>query len=222
MNRNNPSRNTSPLAIALAMALTMGSASAWANHSMPVPTQNSNQEQSDKSIGDVVDDATITATVKSKLIADEKTKAMNINVDTDNGVVTLAGTAANKMEKRQATQLAREVSGVRSVQNHLMISSDTNANPQTLSAKTKMAAEQMGDEGQDGWITTKIKSKLTASSDVSTSDISVQTNSGVVTLTGQVNTEQEKSDAVLQASQTEGVKSVDATGLMVTASDDLQ
>ena len=169
----------------------------------------------DKSAGTVVDDATVTAEVKSKLLANSQTHALNINVDTDNGVVTLAGTAMSAREKSTATSVAHSVSGVKSVKNQLVVSKDSSANPQTLSAKTKAEAAKAGDSSKDGWVTTKVKSKFAASSAVKASDISVETSNGVVTLTGQVDSDAERQAAVQQAKETEGVKSVNASGLTV-------
>jgi osmotically-inducible protein OsmY len=172
----------------------------------------------DKSAGTVVDDATVTAEVKSKLLANGQTHALNINVDTDNGVVTLAGTAMSVKEKSTATSVAHSVSGVKSVKNQLVVSKDSSANPQTLSAKTKAEAGKAGDSSKDGWVTTKVKSKFAASSAVKASDISVETSNGVVTLTGQVDSDATRQAAVQQAKETEGVKSVNASGLTVAGS----
>jgi osmotically-inducible protein OsmY len=169
----------------------------------------------DRSAGTVVDDATVTTEVKSKLMANDQTHALNINVDTDSGVVTLAGTATSAKEKSEAARVARSVNGVKSVKNQLVISSDSSANPQTLSAKTKVEAGKAADSTKDGWVTTKVKSKFAASSAVKASDVSVETTNGVVTLTGTVDSAEAKQAAIEQAQQTEGVKSVNSSGLMV-------
>jgi hyperosmotically inducible protein len=72
-----------------------------------------------RSTGRYVDDATITAAVKTKLIDDETVKARNINVDTYNGVVQLSGFVESKTEANQAVALAEEVEGVKSVKDDL-------------------------------------------------------------------------------------------------------
>jgi osmotically-inducible protein OsmY len=73
-------------------------------------------------VGDAAKDATplltdpaITAAVKAKLLADPTVGGMKIDVDTSNGVVTLAGTAKSKAEETQALKLARETNGVKRV-----------------------------------------------------------------------------------------------------------
>lgn len=68
----------------------------------------------------------------------------------------------------------------------------------------------------DGWITTKVKSKLATTKDLKSTDISVETNEGVVTLTGSVPTASAKNRAVQDARSIKGVKSVDASGLTVS------
>jgi hyperosmotically inducible protein len=75
----------------------------------------------DRSTGDVVDDAALTAKVKAALIDDELTKAGEINVETRQGVVQLAGFVNTDAERDQATAVARGVAGVKSVRNDLQI-----------------------------------------------------------------------------------------------------
>ena len=68
-----------------------------------------------------VDDRTITAAVKAKLIEDRTTGGLSINVDTLNGTVALSGFAKSPSEKAQAERLARSVQGVRQVHNNLIV-----------------------------------------------------------------------------------------------------
>jgi hyperosmotically inducible periplasmic protein len=72
-------------------------------------------------------------------------------------------------------------------------------------------------KADDTWITTKVKSEFAANKGVKGSDISVSTAEGVVTLTGTVATAKEKSHAESIAKKIKGVKSVDASGLTVSA-----
>lgn len=76
---------------------------------------------SDLSTGEEITDATITAKVKSALIADATVKARDIDVDTLDGVVTLSGIVESAYEKRQAETLARGCEGVRSVRNQIEV-----------------------------------------------------------------------------------------------------
>ena len=70
-------------------------------------------------------------------------------------------------------------------------------------------------KANDGWITTKVKSKLAAAKNLKSTDISVETKEGTVTLTGTVSSKNAKNHAVKVAKSVKGVKSVDASGLTV-------
>lgn len=71
--------------------------------------------------GDTLQDAAITAKVKSALVAEPGLNALSIDVDTENGVVSLFGSADTQANRERATQLASAVEGVKSVQNKLVI-----------------------------------------------------------------------------------------------------
>jgi len=70
---------------------------------------------------EVVGDATITTAVNAELVKDPSLSALKINVDTHDGNVQLKGTAPDSAARDRATQLAGSVSGVRSVDNRLMV-----------------------------------------------------------------------------------------------------
>jgi len=67
--------------------------------------------------GTQVDDAAITAAVKAKLAADGDINPFNIDVDTNEGVVTLQGRVEKEAARTKAEELARETDGVRRVIN---------------------------------------------------------------------------------------------------------
>jgi len=72
-----------------------------------------------------VDDATITANVKGKLVAEPTTKAYEISVETLNGTVQLSGFVQSSEEKSKAGEIAKAVPGVKSVKNDLILKSKT-------------------------------------------------------------------------------------------------
>lgn len=159
-------------------------------------------------------DAWITAKIQSKYFLDDDVKGMDIDVDTQNGVVTLSGVVQNEAARRQAVALARNTDGVREVNDQLRIDPSgmqRSAEPETLppGREPEPAAERSGAEAiDDAWITTKIQSKYFLDPDVKGLDIDVDTSKGVVTLTGTVETEAEKQAAEVIARNTEGVVSV--------------
>lgn len=71
--------------------------------------------------GEYWDDSTITASVKRSLSAETTANFTRIDVDTTNQVVTLTGIVASAEEKAKAAQLARQVDGVKSVNNNLQV-----------------------------------------------------------------------------------------------------
>jgi hyperosmotically inducible protein len=68
-----------------------------------------------------IDDASITAQVKSSLLAHRSTSAIKTSVTTDNGVVTVSGRAKNAAEKGLVTKLVDDINGVKSVVNNMTI-----------------------------------------------------------------------------------------------------
>lgn len=73
-------------------------------------------------MGDKVEDAVITASVKTELAKDSELSALSINVDTSNGNVALRGSAPSLIAKEHATSLAASVKGVGTVDNQLTVS----------------------------------------------------------------------------------------------------
>lgn len=79
------------------------------------------QGTSQRTAGEVVDDATITAQLKAKLAADPDLSALKINVDTMQGAVRMKGEVKTLVLRRKAESLAKEIKGVKSVDNQLVI-----------------------------------------------------------------------------------------------------
>lgn len=74
-----------------------------------------------RTVGETIDDATLTAKVKGKLIANENTPASRINVTTKNSVVTLTGTVDTSAQKDLAGALAENTEHVARVENQLTV-----------------------------------------------------------------------------------------------------
>ncbi len=90
---------------------------------LPVATYAGNEggQTNTQKAKEFVDDATITTKVKADFARDKLVSAMNINVDTDHGIVKLTGKAKSSAESSQAESLAKGVKGVVSVQNDLTV-----------------------------------------------------------------------------------------------------
>jgi osmotically-inducible protein OsmY len=95
----------SALFITLAVLFSTGCAST--------PTQ--------ASLGEAIDDTVITTRVKAAFIDDPTLKALEINVETFKGIVQLSGFVATRAEINQASSVARQIDGVTSVRNDILI-----------------------------------------------------------------------------------------------------
>jgi hyperosmotically inducible protein len=73
----------------------------------------------DESTGEYIDDAAITAKVKTALLQDPEVSGLAINVETFKGTVQLSGFANTERERQRAGTLARLVEGVQSIQNDI-------------------------------------------------------------------------------------------------------
>jgi hyperosmotically inducible protein len=74
-----------------------------------------------ETIGEKIDDASITAQVKSSLMSHRSTSALKTKVETTDGVVTVSGIAKNAAEKSLVTKLVTDINGVSSVVNNMTI-----------------------------------------------------------------------------------------------------
>lgn len=166
-------------------------------------------------------DAGITTNVKSKMAADDTVKAHEINVDTKNGVVTLTGDVDSPIAKERAVQIARTTDGVREVVDHLTVTEAAPTGGLYDRDGVDRGTGNIGDndrqdraEGRnepitgDPGITSAVKAKLLADSMVSGLRIDVDTENGVVTLTGNVKSKAEADRAVMIARKTDGVTRV--------------
>ena len=79
-----------------------------------------------KTVGETIDDTTITTRVKTAMLNDPNVGGLRIDVDTFKGVVTLSGRVKSQAEKDQAIALARTVSGVTEVKDAMQVIPETN------------------------------------------------------------------------------------------------
>lgn len=74
-----------------------------------------------KTVGDTIDDATITTRVKTALLNDPDVGGLRIDVDTFKGVVTLSGAVKTAAERDKAIGIAKRIGGVTDVKSTLQI-----------------------------------------------------------------------------------------------------
>jgi osmotically-inducible protein OsmY len=148
-------------------------------------------------------DAWITTKIQSRFFADDEVKGRDIDVDTNDGVVTLKGSVGSRSERNHAVAIARSTEGVKDVREELTVSS---ANRETRGTSGRM--NTAGAKIEDSWITTKIQASYFAAPEVKGRNINVDTRNGVVTLGGAVESPAAKEAAVQLAQETDGVTKV--------------
>ena len=79
------------------------------------------QSMSGKTAGETVSDASISTAVQSKLTADRISNFTRVDVDTERGTVNLSGVVQSAEQKARASELARQVNGVKRVNNNLQV-----------------------------------------------------------------------------------------------------
>ena len=158
----------------------------------------------ERSFSRKVDDANLTAKVKSQLLWNSNTSGLAIDVDTRNGVVSLSGNVASEDEAELAEQIARNTRDVLGVENNLKVNNEDTS----IADKAARESRELAQQVSDGWITAKVKSSLLYNRNVDGSDINVDTQNGVVTLRGHVDSDFEREQAITIARNIKGVKSV--------------
>ncbi len=145
-------------------------------------------------------DARITTAVQAKFAADDQVKAHPIDVMTERGVVILNGSVHTEEAKARALELSRGTSGVSRVIDNLTVKPAKPAPADVPDAvRTSIS---------DTALTAAIKSSFLADPQVRGLTIDVETIGNVVTLTGEVRSQDEKVHALQVARETPGVRSV--------------
>jgi hyperosmotically inducible protein len=147
-----------------------------------------------RSTGETLDDATVTAKVKTALARDPATSAFKIDVESYRGDVQLNGFVETADMKSAATRVAKSVDGVKKVSNNLDVSSGDRS---------------AGAAVDDGVITAKVKAALLSDPNVAGHDVNVETREGVVQLAGFVDNSSQKTKASEVTRRVAGVKEVD-------------
>ena len=152
-------------------------------------------------------DVWLTAKIQSKYFLDDDVKGHEINVNTNEAVVTLRGSVENEAQRRQAVALARSTEGVKDVVDQLTIEpAERTSEAATTGSQRRKVDPDM--KRPDEWITMKVQSKYFLDTTVKGRKIDVDAESGVVTLTGAVGSAAEKQQAEQLARDTEGVTRV--------------
>ena len=140
-----------------------------------------------------ISDTWVTAKTKIALAADGRVKGRQIDVDTTQGVVMLRGKVDSDAAKHAAADIAKMLDGVKSVKNDLEVVAP---------------AKREAVEDKDDAITTRVKEHIAKDAHLKGTGIAVQTNAGVVSLTGEVKDIMTSANASWTVWFVPGVKSV--------------
>jgi hyperosmotically inducible protein len=143
--------------------------------------------------GSAAGDTWITTAAKVRLIASSDTPGFDINVDTNNGIVTLFGVVASEQAKRAAEAEVRKVGGVKNVVNDLQIVAE---------------AKQDRVEQKDDQISKAIQTRIDTVGGLDDSDIDIAVSNGVARLSGTVVSRTDQVAALTVARSTAGVRRV--------------
>ena len=181
------------IALLLVLTALVAYPAVTAAQSAPAPATTPASTTDPQSGGMGVKDSWITSKTKMKLVADKRTKARQIKVETQSGVVTLRGKVASPDERAAAEEITKGVDGVKSVRNTLEI----------VTEMKRKVADAMDDE-----ITKSIRDRMAADEQLKSTTIRVRADNGMVTLMGTVPTVKVKDRAAELARKTPGVRAV--------------
>lgn len=157
--------------------------------------QQNTKPETNATVGSAISDTAITGKIKAKIAGDPNLSVFNVNVSTEKGTVTLAGTVNSDTDAGALVEIVQSTEGVTDI--------DT----------SKLNVKNSKQPFADTVITAKVKGiyireKLLGKNVPAT--ISVETNNGVVYLSGQVDNEEQKTNAIKLAKGISGVKNVES------------
>jgi len=145
----------------------------------------------ERSLGNRIDDATISSRIDTRMIAEKDLPSRWISAEVIAGQVVLTGYLPRQEQIDRAVYICRHVSGVRSVRSEI-----------------KLGEPPTGELLSDTWITTKVKRELFKDKEVSGFSIHVETVDGKVYLQGIIGNSLQRQRAATLAKSVKGVTSV--------------
>ncbi|MDO6840171.1 BON domain-containing protein [Paraglaciecola chathamensis] len=181
-----------------------------------VENDKPNNASIERNYAQMVDDASITSAINSKILWSKLSDTTETSIDTYQSKVTLTGLVSSQEDSDTINAMSQHTKGVISVANQLVISDE----PISISKKKDPGTEEFEEKKghsmlADGWITTKIKSTYMYSSNVDSGQITVNTTDGIVVLEGTIKDGAERALAIELARNIRGVKSVTSDKLVL-------
>jgi hyperosmotically inducible protein len=159
--------------------------------------------------GEKLADGWLATKIQAQYFADDDVKARTILVSARDGVVRLRGTVDSQNAHDQALQIARNTDGVKTVEDELTGPAASSPAPVPTSGIAPATLPALAERLNDAGVTASIQAKYFLDGTIKGRRIDVDTRQGVVTLRGEVASDDERAQALLLARTTEGVQRVE-------------
>jgi osmotically-inducible protein OsmY len=192
-------KNVVVTGVAIVALVAVGAAPTYAQSTTTAKMEKKADEAADKTKSFTqeakteLSDSWITSKTKIELFADERVKARQVHVETQNGTVMLRGKVDSSESKVAAGEITKGIEGVKSVKNELQVVAPTDR--KTVDADDKQ-------------ITKNVEERFKQDRDLKNAKIDAKVNAGVVTLTGEVKSIDTSARASEVARSIPGVRSV--------------
>lgn len=157
-------------------------------------------------------DEWIALKIRSRLLVKANVSLKDTKVDVHNGIVTLNGRAATAAQKELTEAYVKDIDGVQSVQNNLVVMADnknTTVGRDMPTGRDYSNRDTMGEKIDDSSITAQVKYELFSHKSTSALKTKVNTNNGNVVISGDATSDAEKDLVTKLAKSVRGVQSVD-------------
>lgn len=191
-----------PLIVAATLLGSAASApTAFAAEAVKAEVQMNGQESQS-----AIKDAWLHGKLESALLFNEHLNSFNIDTDVVNGTATLKGAVESDIDRDLAGEIAKSVNGVTKVANELRVDKVQ----ARVESQDGASADRRGfkESVSNATLTARVKTKLLANGNTGGMAINVDSKQGVVTLSGDVKSDEERDLAVQLASNTSGASSV--------------
>ena len=162
-------------------------------------------------------DAWITGKIETVFTLNRHLNPFTIDTDVENGIAMLSGSVESDIDRDLAVELAKNVDGVVEVRNEIVVEGETARAKKETDDTARADGRSFTTWVDDATTTAAVKTRLIANSNTQGLDIDVDTMGDIVTLSGHVDSDEQKTLAAEIAKSTGDVRDV-RNNLVVDAS----
>lgn len=189
--------------IVTASILAASAGAAAANATEPANTTAAQRTEQGQT---AIKDAWLHGKLESALLFNEHLNSFAIDTDVNNGTAYLRGAVESDIDRDLAGEIAKSIDGITKIENQLVVDKAKAAMAKSSDATSERRGFKQG--VLNATLTARVKSQLLLNNNTGGMDINVDSKDGVVTLSGAVESDQERELAVQIASNTSGTRSV--------------